>query len=294
MPSTSPQKRFADGKAGTGPGGGIRSIGSRSSSPTWWCLSMERRSRQCRDGDRRPRSFRPDGLLGRAVRDDRLGRSIPRSRRPRPTLFTCLAFTSRPATHASRAAAEAAANAHQATELETEPDTNPASPEYTKCVEALGEVYCGNLDRYVELTASVGALPGQAAGIAAYVDGLQSAGRVEETRTHWCGRGRGPPRRESVLDRVHTMDRRVGVFESRREACSSSIGRKASKWSGNTTSISSRATSPAMQRWSIRRVAMSIRPRAFHLRYSRFPSCKQRGTTRHHPRQRPGSVRTSG
>ena len=77
-------------------------------------------------------------------------------------------------------AAEAAANAHRATELEADPRYESCEPGYAKFVEALGEVYSGNLDRYVELTASVAALPGQAYGIAAYVDGLQSAGRVEE------------------------------------------------------------------------------------------------------------------
>ncbi len=49
-------------------------------------------------------------------------------------------------------------------------------------VEALGQVYCGDLDRYVELTGEVvrryGATRGY--GLASYVDGLQSAGRVEE------------------------------------------------------------------------------------------------------------------
>jgi DNA-binding CsgD family transcriptional regulator len=49
-------------------------------------------------------------------------------------------------------------------------------------IEALGQVYCGDLDRYVELTREVveryGATRGYA--LASYVDGLQSAGRVEE------------------------------------------------------------------------------------------------------------------
>ena len=55
-------------------------------------------------------------------------------------------------------------------------------PGYATFIEALGQVYCGHLDRYVALTGEVAALPGpgRAYGIAAYVDGLQSAGRVEE------------------------------------------------------------------------------------------------------------------
>src|SRR3954471_3555929 len=55
-------------------------------------------------------------------------------------------------------------------------------PGYSMFIEALGQVYCGDLDRYVELTGEVvrryGADRGY--GLASYVDGLQSAGRVEE------------------------------------------------------------------------------------------------------------------
>lgn len=76
----------------------------------------------------------------------------------------------------------AAANAQRATELEAQGGYEPCEPGYATFVEALAQVYCGNLDRYVYLTSSVAKLPGQsrAYGIAAYVDGLQSAGRVEE------------------------------------------------------------------------------------------------------------------
>ncbi len=76
----------------------------------------------------------------------------------------------------------ASANAHRATELEGTPGHDSCEPGYATFIEALGQVYSGNLDKYVELTREVAALPGpgQAYGIAAYVDGLQSAGRVEE------------------------------------------------------------------------------------------------------------------
>ena len=77
----------------------------------------------------------------------------------------------------------AAANAHRATELETESRFDSCAPGYATFIEALGEVYCGHLDRYIELTGTVSARPGvesQAYGIAAYLDGLQSAGRVDE------------------------------------------------------------------------------------------------------------------
>jgi predicted ATPase/DNA-binding CsgD family transcriptional regulator len=76
----------------------------------------------------------------------------------------------------------ASANAHRATELEQDPAYESCEPGYATFIEALGQVYCGNLERYVELTAEVARLPGssRAYAIAAYVDGLQAAGRVEE------------------------------------------------------------------------------------------------------------------
>jgi predicted ATPase/DNA-binding CsgD family transcriptional regulator len=79
-------------------------------------------------------------------------------------------------------AAAATANAHRATELEARPGYESCEPGYATFIEALGQVYCGNLARYIELTQDVAALPGtgRAYGIAAYVDGLQSAGRVDE------------------------------------------------------------------------------------------------------------------
>jgi predicted ATPase/DNA-binding CsgD family transcriptional regulator len=76
----------------------------------------------------------------------------------------------------------ATANAHRATELEARPAYEPCEPGYATFIEALGQVYCGHLDRYVELTRAVAALPGssRAYAIAAYVDGLQSMGRLDE------------------------------------------------------------------------------------------------------------------
>ncbi len=79
-------------------------------------------------------------------------------------------------------AAVATENAHRATELEGRPGYESCEPGYATFIEALGQVYCGNLDRYIELTRDVAELAGagQAYGIAAYVDGLQSAGQIDE------------------------------------------------------------------------------------------------------------------
>ena len=77
---------------------------------------------------------------------------------------------------------EARRNAHRATELEADGRYDPCEPGYALFIEALGQVYCGQLDRYIELTREVAERYGAARGygLAAYVDGLQSAGRVAE------------------------------------------------------------------------------------------------------------------
>jgi predicted ATPase len=73
-------------------------------------------------------------------------------------------------------------HAHRATELEADPRYDSCEPGYASFVEALCSVYCGDLDRYVELTSAVAHRYGRERGyaLAAYVDGLQSCGRVEE------------------------------------------------------------------------------------------------------------------
>ncbi len=94
-----------------------------------------------------------------------------------PRLYTAAGY----ACFVGRAQA-AANNARRATELEGLGGYEPCEPGYATFVEALAQVYCGDLDRYVELTSKVAALPGpsRAYGVAAYIDGLQSAGKVDE------------------------------------------------------------------------------------------------------------------
>jgi DNA-binding CsgD family transcriptional regulator len=66
--------------------------------------------------------------------------------------------------------------------LEVDPRYDACEPGYATFVEALCNVYCGDLDRYVELTGLVAERYGsdRGYGIASYVDGLQSCGRIEE------------------------------------------------------------------------------------------------------------------
>jgi predicted ATPase/class 3 adenylate cyclase/DNA-binding NarL/FixJ family response regulator len=94
-----------------------------------------------------------------------------------PRLYTAAGY----ACFAGRAEA-ARANAQRATELECDERFDPCPAGYASFIEALCSVYCGDLDRYVELTGVLADRYGSTRGfaIAAYVDGLQSAGRIEE------------------------------------------------------------------------------------------------------------------
>jgi DNA-binding CsgD family transcriptional regulator len=109
--------------------------------------------------------------------EELLGPATAADVRRLPRLYTAAGY----ACFAGRAEA-ARANAHRATELETDSRYDACEPGYAMFVEALGQVYCGDLDRYVELTGQVAQRFGRERGygLASYVDGLQSAGRTDE------------------------------------------------------------------------------------------------------------------
>ena len=94
-----------------------------------------------------------------------------------PRLYTAAGY----ACFAGRAEA-ARVHAHRATELEVDSRYDACEPGYATFVEALGQVYCGDLDRYIELTGAVARTYGsdRGYGLASYVDGLQSCGRIDE------------------------------------------------------------------------------------------------------------------
>ena len=94
-----------------------------------------------------------------------------------PRLYTAAGY----ACFAGRAEA-ARTNAHRATELEVDSRYDACEPGYATFIEALGNVYCGDLDRYIELTGEVARQYGsdRGYGLASYVDGLQSCGRIDE------------------------------------------------------------------------------------------------------------------
>ena len=140
-----------------------------------------------------------------------------------PRLYTAAGY----ACFAGRAEA-ARASAHRATELERDPRYDACPPGYASFIEALGAVYCGDLDRYVELTAEVAERYGRERGygLSSYVDGLQSAGRTDEalalTEESVAVARRA---RQPVLDRVLTLDRGHGVLARGAAACARGLGR---------------------------------------------------------------------
>jgi len=109
--------------------------------------------------------------------EELIGPAVAADIRRLPRLCTAAGY----ACFAGRAEA-ARANAHRATQLEVDSRYDACEPGYAAFVEALGSVYCGDLDRYVELTSEVARRYGKDRGyaLAAYVDGLQSCGRIDD------------------------------------------------------------------------------------------------------------------
>ena len=140
-----------------------------------------------------------------------------------PRLYTAAGY----ACFAGRAEA-ARANAHRATELEVDSRYDACEPGYASFIEALGGVYCGDLDRYVELTGAV-------------------ARAVRKRSRLWPGRlRRRPPvvrpdrggararrgirrrreiARQPVLDLLRALDRRDGVLQGGRAPRVRGLGR---------------------------------------------------------------------
>ena len=98
-------------------------------------------------------------------------------------------------------AAAAAANAHRATELEGLPGYESCEPGYASFIEALGEVYSGNLDRYLELTRQVAALPGAGAPTRSRRTSTACSPRARSTQ-RWHSPTRRSPRRASSATRT--------------------------------------------------------------------------------------------
>ncbi len=155
-----------------------------------------------------------ENLLPAAVAAD-----VPRL----PRLFTAAGyacFVGRPA--------EAADHAHRATELEGRPGYDPCEPGLALFVEALANVYSGNLPKYVELTAKAAELPGTRAGVRATGVRRRTASDGTDRRGNRPGRRGGGGRSRSgepVLDRLHAVDRGADAVEHRRLASTVGMGR---------------------------------------------------------------------
>ena len=172
-----------DGSTGTGPAGATRSTGWRRSWAT--CVSGYQWSAARGELEVATDIAAHAALMGFSVQlfetlawaEELLEPAAAADVRRLPRLYTAAGY----ACFAGRAEA-ARANAHRATELEIDSRYDACEPGYASFVEALGNVYCGDLDRYVELTGAVARAYGsdRGYGLAAYVDGLQSCGRIEE------------------------------------------------------------------------------------------------------------------
>ena len=202
-----------------------------------------------------------------------------------PRLYTAAGY----ACFVGRAEA-AAANAHRATELEADARYDPCEPGYATFIEALGQVYCGHLDRYVELTGTVAALPGVTSRLRHRgVPRRSAVGRSGRrgARIDRLGGRRGPRAGQPVLDRLHAVDRRAGLLQGRRRSGHCWPGTRASRSSASTGSSSSRASSDATRRactppkarprprWhcSDRPSSRSTRRATWRSSSSRWPAC---------------------
>ena len=102
--------------------------------------------------------------------------------RPPPPCAGSPASTPRPVSCFTGRAKAARANAHRATVLERDERYEACPPRYASFIEALGAVYCGDLDHYVELTGEVRGGTGTSAATDCppTSTGSESAGRAEE------------------------------------------------------------------------------------------------------------------
>ena len=170
--------------------------------------------------------------------------------------------TPRPGSPASPAGpSRGAAHAHRATELEADPRYDACEPGYATFVEALCSVYCGDLDRYVELTADVAQALRARARVRAR--GLRRRAAVERPHRRGPRAHRGIGRRRARASETRTgSPTRCGsrAWPSRRPTCGgrSQRGTKVLRSCASTACTSSRGSSPATRRGCTRHTA---RPR---------------------------------
>ena len=298
-PRTSPARRSARWERWNGPGWRDAvdwveaELGNLRAGYRW---SAARGDLDGRDRHRRPR--RADGVLGAAVRDARVGRGAARAARPRPTSAGSPASTPPPGTRASRDGPRPRARTRtEPPSSRPTPATTRASPATRRSSRRWAAVYCGDLDRYVELTGDGGATRtgrDRGYGLSSYVDGLQSA-RPDRggARAHrGVGRGRANAR-QPVLDLVRAVDRGHGVLQGRR-------ARALAAWDEGVAFVREHRVQffeGFLARDAARLHTSDGEPddRAGAVRRCdhRVPTRRQRAAAGHHPRQRAGAVRAA-
>ena len=269
--------------------------GDRARQPSYG-VSLEHAARRVGRRHRCRRACRVDGLLGAAVRDGGMGRGAVaggrRGRRPPPPT----PLHRRPGMPASSDVPRPLPPTRIGRpSWRPTPGYDPCEPGYATFIEALGQVYCGHLDRYVELTGAVAALPKLATRGYGHrcVRRRSAVGRSSRrgARIDRLGGRCGPRARQPLLDLLHAVDRRVGALQGRLEAGTAGLGRRRRV----------RARAP---RQVLRGLHRTRRGASAHLRRRArggagavrpgdrvVPSGGQRGAAHHHAGQRAGALR---
>ena len=206
-----------------------------------------------------------------------------------PRLYTAAGY----ACFAGRAEA-ARANAHRATELEVDARYDACEPGYASFIEALGSVYCGDLDRYVELTGTVARALRKRSGLRPGLLRRRPPVVRPDRRGARAHRGVGRRRasaRQPLLDLLRALDRRHGVLQGGRAPRVRGVGRGRRLRARAPRPVlrglpRTRRGSPAHLRRRARGRAGAVRRR-----HRRVPPGRQRAAADHHAGQRARAVR---
>ncbi len=261
-------------------------------------VPVERVARRPRGRDRRRGARGADGVLGPAVRDARLGRGAARTRdrgRRAPTPPPLHRGRLRVLRGTGRGRTRERAPGHRA-------GTRRAlrgMPARVRVVHRGARLGLLRRPRPLHRAHRRGRASGTGASGAtaspSYVDGLQSAGRIEEALAlteESVAVARDA--RQPVLDRVLAVDRGHGVLAHRAAPGARGLGRghgRRPRPAGPVLRGLHRARRGAAAH--LRRRARG-RARAVRRRDHRVPARRQRAAADHHPRQRAGVVRAPG
>ncbi len=261
-------------------------------------IPVERGTRRARGGHRHRRARRAHGLLGAAVRDAGLGRGPARRPRPRQTSAVSPACTPPRATRASRDGPRRRARTRtERPSWRPTPATTRASPGTRRssrrsatCTAATSIATSSSPAWWPHRYGS-----DRGYGLAAYVDGLQSCGRIEEALALDRGRRSPPHDRSATRTGSPTRSGSRGWRSRRRTSHRAFVA-----WDEGRR-LRARAPRPVLRglprtrRGSPAHLRRRARGRAGALRrgHRRVPAGRQRSAAGHHARQRARAVRTS-